>query len=97
VFVTLPLTADTDATIRRLWASRLGIAKMFSRAIVDYPDLRSFLLYRPTPHARALAAATVTLSTHPSFTPAAKAAILSELETLAQLPTPEAALPSGVR
>jgi dTDP-4-amino-4,6-dideoxygalactose transaminase len=97
VFVTLPAAPGTDATIRRLWASRLGVAKMFSRSIVDYPDLRPFVLDRPTPHARALAATAITLSTHSSFTPAAEAAVLSELATLGQAPAPESVLPLGVR
>jgi hypothetical protein len=97
VFVTLPAAPGTDATIRRLWASRLGVAKMFSRSIVDYPDLRPLVLDRPTPHARALAATTITLSTHSSFTPAAEAAVLSELQTLDRSPAPEAGPPLGVR
>jgi len=97
VFVTLPAAPGTEATIRRLWASRLGVTKMFSRSIVDYPDLRSLVLDRRTPHARALAATTITLSTHRSFTPAAEAAVLSELATLGQAPAPEAVLPLGMR
>ncbi len=97
VFVTLPAAPGIDAKIRRLWASRLGIAKMFSRAIVDYPDLRPLVLDRGTPHARALAATTITLSTHASLTPAAEAAVVSELQTLGGAPAPEAVLPSGVR
>jgi len=97
VFVTLPAASGTDATIRRLWASRLGVAKMFSRSIVDYPDLRPLLLDRGTPHARALAATTITLSTHTSFTPAAEAAVLSELQALGGVPAPEAVLPLGAR
>src|SRR5215475_9384674 len=97
VFVTLPAAPGVDATIRRLWASRLGVAKMFSRSIVDYPDLRPLVLARGTPHARALAATTITLSTHASFTPAAEAAVLSELQTLDQRPAPEAVLTLGVR
>jgi len=97
VFATLPAAPGTDATIRRLWASRLGVAKMFSRSIVDYPDLRPLVLDRPTPHARALAATTITLSTHSSFTPAAEAAVLSELATIGRVSAPEAVLPLGVR
>jgi dTDP-4-amino-4,6-dideoxygalactose transaminase len=96
VFVTLPAAPATDGTIRRLWASRLGVAKMFSRSIVDYPELRPFVLDRPTPHARALAATTITLSTHSSFTPEAEAAVLSELATLGQVSAAEAVLPLGV-
>jgi hypothetical protein len=93
VFVTLPAAPGVDATIQRLWASGLGVAKMFSRSIVDYPDLRPLVLDTGTPHARALAATTITLSTHKTFTPAAEAAVLSELSTLGGVPGPEAMLP----
>src|SRR5262249_39218484 len=96
VFVTLPAATSTEATIRRLWASRLGVAKMFSRSIVDYPDLRPLILDRGTPHARVLAATTITLSTHTSFTPAAEGAVLAELHTLAQIPAAKVVLPLGI-
>jgi perosamine synthetase len=97
VFVTLPAAPGTVATIRRLWASRFGVAKMFSRSIVDYPDLRALVLDTGTPCARALAATTITLSTHTTFTPAAEAAVLSELQDLGRVPGPAAMLPLGVR
>jgi perosamine synthetase len=96
VFVTLPAAPGTDATIQRLWASRLGVAKMFSRSIGDYPDLRALILDRGTPHARMLAATTITLSTHTSFTSAAETAVLWELQTLGRSRTREAVLPLGM-
>jgi perosamine synthetase len=97
VFVTLPAAPGTEATIRRLWASRLGVAKMFSRSIGDYPALRGLVLDRATPHARALAATTITLSTRARFTPAAEAAVLSELQTFGGVAAASAALPLEVR
>src|SRR5262245_50355917 len=92
VFVTLPAAPGVDAKIRRLWASGLGVAKMFSRSIVDYPDLRPIVLDTGTPHARAAAATTITLSTHKTLPPAAEAAVLSELSALGGV-GPEARLP----
>jgi perosamine synthetase len=91
LFVTLPASPCSEATIRRLWASRLGINKLFSRAIVDYPHLQPWLYGTETPHARALAATTLTLSTHKDFDPAAEAATVMRLRDLAQSAEP----PSG--
>jgi len=82
LFVTLPHAPASEAMIRRLWASRLGVTKMFSRAIVDYPALRAVVHRTETPHARALAATTLTLSTGASFTPGAEAAVLAALRDL---------------
>ena len=79
LFVTLPAADFCEATIERLWRSPLGAAKLFSRAIVDYPQLASLVYPTETPHARALAASTLTLSTHDTLTPAAEAALLSTL------------------
>ncbi|HZT48838.1 MAG TPA: aminotransferase class I/II-fold pyridoxal phosphate-dependent enzyme [Hyphomicrobiaceae bacterium] len=79
VFVTLPPSAASEATIRGLWASPLGVTKLFSRAIVDYPHLEPWVLRTETPNARALAATTLTVSTHRDFDPAAEAAVLAAL------------------
>ena len=75
LFLTLPATPRRDAIIRSLWASRLGVAKMFSRAIGDYPDLIPMMHRSDTPNARAMAATTLTLSTDSALNPAAEAAI----------------------
>ncbi len=82
LFVTLPASPSSEATIRRLWASPLGVNKLFSRAIVDYPHLQPWLYRTETPHARALAATTLTLSTHKDFDETAAAATLSRLRDL---------------
>jgi dTDP-4-amino-4,6-dideoxygalactose transaminase len=79
LFATLPASPSSEAVIRRLWASRLGITRLFSRAIVDYPHLAPWLHPTDTPNARRLAATTLTLSTHGDFGPAAEAAVLSIL------------------
>ena len=63
LFATLPAAPATAGIIDRLWRSRLGIAKQFTRAIGDYPYLAGDLLPSPTPNARDLAARTVTIST----------------------------------
>jgi dTDP-4-amino-4,6-dideoxygalactose transaminase len=80
LFVTLPATLRSHAIIQALWRSRLGIAKMFSHAIGDYPDLVPLLHRSETPNARALAATTVTLSTDDTLSSAAEAVILQTLE-----------------
>jgi len=80
VFVTLPATSRGHTTMQSLWRSRLGVAKMFSRAIGDYPDLASLLHRSETPNARALAATTLTLTTDDSLSPAAEEVIVSTLE-----------------
>jgi dTDP-4-amino-4,6-dideoxygalactose transaminase len=85
LFVTLPLSPTGAALIRRLWASRLGVTRMFSRAVVDYPALQALVQATETPHARALAATTLTLSTAASFTPGAEAAVLSALRDLSRM------------
>ena len=80
LFATLPDTPAHRDRLMQLWRSRLGVAKLFSRAIGDYPYLAPLLQPSPTPHARALAATTLTVSTHPGLSPQAEAAIVSALE-----------------
>jgi dTDP-4-amino-4,6-dideoxygalactose transaminase len=80
LFLTLPATTSSERIIQSLWRSRLGVAKMFSRAIGDYPDLKPLLDRSETPNARAIAATTITLSTDSSLSPADEAAILQALQ-----------------
>ena len=63
LFVTLPATPRTADHIVALWRSRLGVAKLFTRAIGDYPDLAGLIVPSQTPNARDLAARTMTIST----------------------------------
>ncbi len=80
LFITLPGHAERDVVIRSLWQSRLGVARMFSRAILDYPDLATFIRPGETPNARALAAGTITLSTSELASPAAEDIVVATLE-----------------
>jgi perosamine synthetase len=80
VFLTLPATPGSEAVIQSLWGSRLGVAKMFSRAIGDYPDLMPLMQRGETPNARAIAATTITLTTDSALSPADEAAILQALQ-----------------
>jgi dTDP-4-amino-4,6-dideoxygalactose transaminase len=80
LFLTLPATPRSEAVIQSLWRSRLGVAKMFSRAIGDYPDLVPLMHRGETPNARAIAATTITLSTDSALSPADEAAILQALQ-----------------
>ena len=80
LFVTLPASARSQTTIERLWRSRLGVAKLFSRAIGDYPDMAPLLRPSETPNARALAATTITLSTSDALSRTAETAIISALQ-----------------
>ena len=63
LMVTLPDTAKTAGIITRLWRARLGVSKLFTRAIADYPYLAGQLLASDTPNARHLAACTIIVST----------------------------------
>jgi dTDP-4-amino-4,6-dideoxygalactose transaminase len=84
VFVTLPASARSHATIERLWRSRFGVTKLFARAISDYPDIAPFLQPSETPNSRALAATTITLSTDDALSVAAETSIFSALEVAGQ-------------
>lgn len=79
LFVTLPETDSFQALQLRLWRSRLGVAKLFSRAIGDYPEMQPLLQRSETPHARALAATTLTITTESGLSEAHEAAIVAAL------------------
>jgi dTDP-4-amino-4,6-dideoxygalactose transaminase len=79
LFATLPPGHRSAEVIRTLWRSRAGVAKLFARAIGDYPDLRPLLRRSETPNARALADTTLTLTTHDALSPTAEAFILDTI------------------
>lgn len=79
LFVTLPDAPQWRQIQRVLWRSNLGVAKLFTRAVGDYPDLQSMLQRSDTPRARALAATTITLTTDCSLSNAGTAAIVAAL------------------
>jgi perosamine synthetase len=84
LFVTLPAHPERELLIRTLWRSRLGVARMFSRAILDYPGITPLMLPGELPNARALAAGTISLSTSPLSSPAAEDIIIATLEGFAR-------------
>ena len=84
LFLTLQPHPERDALIQALWRSRLGVGKMFSRAIGDYPDIAPLLQPSETPNARALAAHTITLTTSELSSAAAEDAIVATLEGFAR-------------
>ncbi len=84
LFVTLPPHPERDALIRALWRTRLGVARMFSHAITDYPDIAPLMLPSETPHARALAAGTITITTSTLLSPDAETTIVATLEGFAR-------------
>ena len=83
LLVTLREAPQRDEVIRALWRSRLGVARLFARAIGDYPDMAPLLLQSATPHSRALAAGTITISTSATLSRAAEQAIFDTLAGIA--------------
>ncbi len=79
LFVTLPDHPDRHRLITALWRSRLGVTRMFARAIGDYPDLAAHMLPADTPNARELAAGTIAISTSSLMSPAAERTIVEML------------------
>lgn len=78
-FVTFADEARCRAALDALWASPLGVSKLFARAIGDYPVAAGALEPTPTPNARDLAARTLTVSTSPLVTDEERAAITNAL------------------
>lgn len=76
-FVTLPSAAQCSAALRHLWRSPLGVSKLFAHALGDYAYLAPLLVATSTPHARDLAARTLTITTSPSLRDADIAKIVS--------------------
>ncbi len=58
---------------------RLGVSKLFARAIGDYPGIASLMTPSPTPNARDLAARTLTVSTSPYLRDDDRAAVLAAI------------------
>lgn len=85
LFVTLPEHPDRDNLIHALWRARLGVTRMFSRALPDYPDLAPHLLPSETPNARKLAAGTIAVTTSALLSPAAEDAIVAALAEYSRL------------
>ncbi len=84
LFVTIPPHPERDNLIRALWRSRLGVCKMFSRALTDYPDMMPLLIPSDTPDARAFAAGTITISTSSLLSAASENVIVETLAGFAR-------------
>ena len=84
LFVTLAYHRERDLLIRALWHSRLGVARMFSRALPDFPDMKSLLIPSDTPNARQLAAGTIMISTSSLLSSATEDLIVATLEDFAR-------------
>jgi perosamine synthetase len=82
-FVTFADAAQCRACLDRLWSSRLGVTKLFARAIGDYPSITSLLAPSPTPNARDLATRTLTVSTSPYLHDSDRTAVLAALRNAA--------------
>lgn len=80
LLVSLPAHPEREQFIAALWHSRLGVARMFSRAIGDYPDIAPLLMPAATPHARELAKGTITISTSALLSEPAETAIVDAIE-----------------
>lgn len=80
-FGTFAKAAQCRACLDRLWSSRLGVTKLFARAIGDYPSMTPLLTPSPTPNARDLAARTLTLSTSPYLQDSDLAAVLAAIRS----------------
>jgi dTDP-4-amino-4,6-dideoxygalactose transaminase len=78
-FVTFAKAAQCRACLDRLWPSRLGVTKLFARAIGDYPSMTPLLTPSPTPNARDLAARTLTISTSPYLQDGDLAAVVAAI------------------
>lgn len=65
LLVQLPDEPRRDAMLERLWASGLGVGRLFAHALPDYPFLRGVVPATAVPQARAFAACTLTISNSP--------------------------------
>lgn len=83
VYVLCESAALADAVLGELWPSRLGVGRMFVRAIPDYPYLRGKLIASATPNARDLVARVVTITTSSLLFERAERTIVARLRAIA--------------
>lgn len=76
-FVTLPDAGQCANVLRQLWHSPLGVSKLFAHVLGDYDYLAPLLIATLTPHARDLAARTLTITASPALRDADIAKIVS--------------------
>ncbi len=84
LLVTLAAHPERELLIRALWRSRLGVSRMFSRALADFPDMKPLLIPSDTPNARALAAGTITITTSSLLSDSAENVIVETLAGFAR-------------
>ena len=84
LFVTLAEHPERDLVIRALWRSRLGVSRMFSRALTDFPDMKPLLIPSATPNAKALSAGTITITTSTLLSDSAETVIVETLREFAR-------------
>jgi len=60
--ICMPTRAARDAALSELWASHLGVSRLFIHALPDYAYLRDIVSALPLPNAREFAARTLTVS-----------------------------------
>lgn len=65
LFVVLPDASQRDRVLAELWGAGLGVARMFAFALPDYDYLRPWVAEQHLPHARNLAAGSLTISNSP--------------------------------
>lgn len=79
LFVVFPEASQRDRVLDELWAAGLGVTRMFAFALPDYDYLRPWVAKQHLPHARQLAACSLTISNSPWLDNTHFARILSVL------------------
>lgn len=83
VYVLCESAVLAEAVLGALWPSRLGVGKMFARALPDYPYLQGKLSPSDVPNARDLVQRLVTITTSPLLFPRAERKIVARLRAIA--------------
>ncbi|WP_049623940.1 DegT/DnrJ/EryC1/StrS family aminotransferase [Frateuria defendens] len=82
LWLRLPDEARRDAALRELWQAGLGVSRLFVHALPDYPYLADRVPRADVPHARDLAARTLTLGNSAWLDEEAFEAICAVLERM---------------
>ena len=79
LLVMMPTREARDGALSKLWASNLGVSRLFIHALPDYAYLGAIVPRADVPHARDFAARTLTISNSPWLDEARFDALLAEL------------------
>lgn len=82
VLLTLPDEQTRDAALGRLWASGLGVSRLFVKALPDYGYLSSVVPRADVPNARALAARSLTITNSPFMRDEEFAQVIAALQAV---------------